>query len=603
MLNLRTALGERDPAAGDRAGRPPAAGHPPDAAVEPRRGRRVGRGDAPGPPGGGGGAPAPRPGGRGRLPGVPGAPAAAADAYRGPFLDAFAGPPSDLFEEWAALKREWLRRRVAGALEQLAEAHLAAGRAGGGAGYARRELALEPLAEGAHRRLMRALAAGGDRGPPWPSTRPAGASWRRSWAPSRRRRRRPWPRASAPGPGPAGPRPPRRRRRRRARPAPARPPRRGGPARALGRWDGGAAARRRRAPRALGWCPGPRRRRPGAQLARAPDGARRAGAGAGGGRRAPGRDAPGDPHRPRRGGQDPPGPGGGRALAAAGRAPEAGDAPARRTAAASGGPDGAPYPDGVWLVELAALADPALVPQAVAAAVGVREAPGRALLDTLVPALRAAAPAAGAGQLRAPAGRLRARWPAPCWGPCPGLRVLATSRRAAGPGRRGHLVGAPPGLARRPAGGALPPAALPAPVASCGLRGGAPVRRAGPGVAPRLRPDARQRRGRGRGLRPPGRPAPGPGAGGARWRCCPRPSWRPAWTTLPPADRGQPGGPAPAADPGGRPGLGPRPAGRAGAGASSGAWRSSPGASTWRRPRPWAATDDGRAGERRPRRG
>ena len=37
------------------------------------------------------------------------------------------------------------------------------------------------------------------------------------------------------------------------------------------------------------------------------------------------------------------------------------------------------YPDGVWLVELAALADPALVPQAVAVAVGVREEPGRPL--------------------------------------------------------------------------------------------------------------------------------------------------------------------------------------------------------------------------------
>ena len=46
------------------------------------------------------------------------------------------------------------------------------------------------------------------------------------------------------------------------------------------------------------------------------------------------------------------------------------------------------YPDGVWLVELAALADPALVPQAVAAAVGVREEPGRPLLATLTDALR-----------------------------------------------------------------------------------------------------------------------------------------------------------------------------------------------------------------------
>jgi predicted ATPase/class 3 adenylate cyclase/Tfp pilus assembly protein PilF len=46
------------------------------------------------------------------------------------------------------------------------------------------------------------------------------------------------------------------------------------------------------------------------------------------------------------------------------------------------------YPDGVWLVELAAVADPALVPQAVAAAVGVREEPGRPLLQTLVESLR-----------------------------------------------------------------------------------------------------------------------------------------------------------------------------------------------------------------------
>jgi predicted ATPase/class 3 adenylate cyclase len=46
------------------------------------------------------------------------------------------------------------------------------------------------------------------------------------------------------------------------------------------------------------------------------------------------------------------------------------------------------HPDGVWLVELGALADPALVPQAVAAAVGVREAPGRPLLATLTDALR-----------------------------------------------------------------------------------------------------------------------------------------------------------------------------------------------------------------------
>ena len=41
------------------------------------------------------------------------------------------------------------------------------------------------------------------------------------------------------------------------------------------------------------------------------------------------------------------------------------------------------YRDGVWLVELAAIADAELVPSAVAAAVGVRELPGEPLLDTL----------------------------------------------------------------------------------------------------------------------------------------------------------------------------------------------------------------------------
>jgi predicted ATPase/class 3 adenylate cyclase len=51
--------------------------------------------------------------------------------------------------------------------------------------------------------------------------------------------------------------------------------------------------------------------------------------------------------------------------------------------------DGQPaFADGVWLVELAALADPALVPQAVATAVGVREEPGRPVLATLTDALR-----------------------------------------------------------------------------------------------------------------------------------------------------------------------------------------------------------------------
>jgi predicted ATPase/DNA-binding SARP family transcriptional activator/DNA-binding CsgD family transcriptional regulator len=45
------------------------------------------------------------------------------------------------------------------------------------------------------------------------------------------------------------------------------------------------------------------------------------------------------------------------------------------------------YPDGVWLAELAPLADPGLVPQAVARALGVKEQPGQPLTDTLAEAL------------------------------------------------------------------------------------------------------------------------------------------------------------------------------------------------------------------------
>ncbi len=45
--------------------------------------------------------------------------------------------------------------------------------------------------------------------------------------------------------------------------------------------------------------------------------------------------------------------------------------------------------DGVWLVELAALSDPAIVPQAVANVLGIKEEPGKGLQQTLVAALNA----------------------------------------------------------------------------------------------------------------------------------------------------------------------------------------------------------------------
>ena len=87
------------------------------------------------------------------------------------------------------------------------------------------------------------------------------------------------------------------------------------------------------------------------------------------------------------------------------------------------------YADGVWLVELAALADPALVPQTVATALGLPENPRRPLVQTLVDFLKPrammllldncehlidACAALAESLLRA----------------CPRLRILATSREA-----------------------------------------------------------------------------------------------------------------------------------------------------------------------------
>ncbi len=60
------------------------------------------------------------------------------------------------------------------------------------------------------------------------------------------------------------------------------------------------------------------------------------------------------------------------------------------------------FADGIWLVELAAVADEALVPQLVASALDVRQEPGRPLVATLLDYLQPAAAPAGAGQLRAP---------------------------------------------------------------------------------------------------------------------------------------------------------------------------------------------------------
>jgi len=85
------------------------------------------------------------------------------------------------------------------------------------------------------------------------------------------------------------------------------------------------------------------------------------------------------------------------------------------------------YPEGVWLVELAPLSEPELVPQAVAQALKVREQPNRPLVETLEDAL-------GARKMLLVVDNCEHLIDAvvdlvdSLLGTCPGLRVLATSR-------------------------------------------------------------------------------------------------------------------------------------------------------------------------------
>ncbi|HYO11885.1 MAG TPA: LuxR C-terminal-related transcriptional regulator [Thermoanaerobaculia bacterium] len=102
-----------------------------------------------------------------------------------------------------------------------------------------------------------------------------------------------------------------------------------------------------------------------------------------------------------------------------------------RLALAAAGDLAEEFEDGVWLVELASLADPSLVPQVVASVLGLRERPGQSLTGTLSEHLGpkkvllvldncehlVGACASLAEEL------LRS---------CPGLRILATSREALG---------------------------------------------------------------------------------------------------------------------------------------------------------------------------
>jgi predicted ATPase/DNA-binding SARP family transcriptional activator/DNA-binding CsgD family transcriptional regulator len=89
------------------------------------------------------------------------------------------------------------------------------------------------------------------------------------------------------------------------------------------------------------------------------------------------------------------------------------------------------YPDGVWLVELAPLSDPALVPQEMAATLGVREQPNRPLAQTLSGYLgsrQALLVLDNCEHLVDAAARLAKA----LLSACPKLRILATSREPLG---------------------------------------------------------------------------------------------------------------------------------------------------------------------------
>jgi predicted ATPase/serine/threonine protein kinase len=100
------------------------------------------------------------------------------------------------------------------------------------------------------------------------------------------------------------------------------------------------------------------------------------------------------------------------------------------------------FENGVWFVELGALTQPEHVAQAVATALGAREAPGRSLTSVLVERLRADNAllvldncehlAAACGELAAELARA-----------CPDLRILTTSREALGVGGEFLLSVAP----------------------------------------------------------------------------------------------------------------------------------------------------------------
>ena len=87
----------------------------------------------------------------------------AVSLYRDDLLAGFGVRASPEFDDWRLFHAEELQRQLAGALEQLALAHIARAMPEPALAYGRRMLALDPLHEPAHRLLMRVYAWAGQR--------------------------------------------------------------------------------------------------------------------------------------------------------------------------------------------------------------------------------------------------------------------------------------------------------------------------------------------------------------------------------------------------------------------------------------------------------
>jgi DNA-binding SARP family transcriptional activator len=112
----------------------------------------------------------------------------AAELYHGDFLTGFFLDGCVVFSEWVVVRREGLHRKALDTLYHLAQYHYRRGEYDRALDYARRQLALEPWREEAHRQVMSSLAhSGQQRGAG--AVRLAARFWPKSWGPSLPRKR------------------------------------------------------------------------------------------------------------------------------------------------------------------------------------------------------------------------------------------------------------------------------------------------------------------------------------------------------------------------------------------------------------------------------